>query len=39
MGSIFGEKITRLIEYATKKALPLIIVCVSGVVNKLIFNN
>nr|YP_010035997.1 AccD [Impatiens alpicola]QQQ89303.1 AccD [Impatiens alpicola] len=30
MGSVVGEKITRLIEYATKKALPLIIVCASG---------
>ncbi|KAL7608664.1 hypothetical protein Lser_V15G13821 [Lactuca serriola] len=30
MGSIVREKITRLIEYATKKFLPLIIVCASG---------
>ncbi|KAI3852868.1 hypothetical protein MKX03_003255 [Papaver bracteatum] len=30
MGSIVGEKITRLIEHATRKALPLIIVCASG---------
>nr|QBE88248.1 acetyl-CoA carboxylase carboxyltransferase beta subunit [Sarcobatus vermiculatus] len=30
MGSVVGEKITRLIEYATKKLLPLIIVCASG---------
>nr|QHR85504.1 acetyl-CoA carboxylase carboxyl transferase beta subunit [Aeginetia indica] len=30
MGSVVGEKITRLIEYATKKILPLIIVCASG---------
>nr|WPS93322.1 acetyl-CoA carboxylase carboxyltransferase beta subunit [Crassula expansa subsp. fragilis] len=30
MGSAVGEKITRLIEYATKKFLPLIIVCASG---------
>nr|YP_010242843.1 AccD [Impatiens stenosepala]QTJ25975.1 AccD [Impatiens stenosepala] len=30
MGSVVGEKITRLIEYATKKALPLILVCASG---------
>nr|YP_009442115.1 acetyl-CoA carboxylase beta subunit [Emmenopterys henryi]ATN40299.1 acetyl-CoA carboxylase beta subunit [Emmenopterys henryi] len=30
MGSVVGEKITRLIEYATKKSLPLIIVCASG---------
>nr|YP_009309970.1 acetyl-CoA carboxylase carboxyltransferase beta [Coreanomecon hylomeconoides]ALZ50113.1 acetyl-CoA carboxylase carboxyltransferase beta [Coreanomecon hylomeconoides] len=30
MGSVVGEKITRLIEYATQKSLPLIIVCASG---------
>ena len=30
MGSVVGEKITRLIEYATQKVLPLIIVCASG---------
>nr|UTM95685.1 acetyl-CoA carboxylase subunit beta [Heteroblemma sp. 842] len=30
MGSVVGEKITRLIEYATKKLLPLILVCASG---------
>nr|YP_009419760.1 acetyl-CoA carboxylase carboxyl transferase beta [Pentaphylax euryoides]ASM46501.1 acetyl-CoA carboxylase carboxyl transferase beta [Pentaphylax euryoides] len=30
MGSVVGEKITRLLEYATKKFLPLIIVCASG---------
>nr|BDY09229.1 acetyl-CoA carboxylase subunit beta [Lysimachia foenum-graecum] len=30
MGSVVGEKITRLIEYATKKVLPLILVCASG---------
>nr|ANA08897.1 acetyl-CoA carboxylase subunit [Syringa emodi] len=30
MGSVVGEKITRLIEYATKKRIPLIIVCASG---------
>jgi len=29
MGSIVGEKITRLVEYATKKSMPLIIVCSS----------
>ncbi|KAL6560596.1 hypothetical protein OROGR_004155 [Orobanche gracilis] len=29
MGSVVGEKITRLIEYATNKFLPLIIVCAS----------
>ena len=30
MGSVVGEKITRLIEYAANKNLPLIIVCASG---------
>ncbi|MEF9918323.1 MAG: acetyl-CoA carboxylase carboxyltransferase subunit beta, partial [Eubacterium sp.] len=30
MGSVVGEKITRLIEYATRKRLPLIIFCASG---------
>lgn len=30
MGSVVGEKITRLIEHATKKGLPLIIVSASG---------
>ncbi len=30
MGSVVGEKITRLIEYATRKKLPLIIFCTSG---------
>nr|YP_010691563.1 acetyl-CoA carboxylase beta subunit [Ligustrum x vicaryi]WBU94291.1 acetyl-CoA carboxylase beta subunit [Ligustrum x vicaryi] len=30
MGSVVGEKITRLIEYATHRLLPLIIVCASG---------
>nr|YP_010188697.1 AccD [Entosthodon attenuatus]QZJ47500.1 AccD [Entosthodon attenuatus] len=30
MGSVVGEKITRLIEYAFKESLPLIIVCSSG---------
>nr|QWE50230.1 acetyl-CoA carboxylase subunit beta [Biophytum sensitivum] len=30
MGSVVGEKITRLIEYATKTFLPLILVCASG---------
>nr|YP_010974636.1 acetyl-CoA carboxylase beta subunit [Amyema quandang]WNR57088.1 acetyl-CoA carboxylase beta subunit [Amyema quandang]WNR57150.1 acetyl-CoA carboxylase beta subunit [Amyema quandang]WNR57212.1 acetyl-CoA carboxylase beta subunit [Amyema quandang] len=30
MGSVVGEKITRLIEYATHRFLPLIIVCASG---------
>ena len=30
MGSVVGEKITRLIEAATAKRLPLMIVCASG---------
>nr|YP_010943203.1 acetyl-CoA carboxylase carboxyltransferase beta subunit [Polygonum tachengense]YP_010943288.1 acetyl-CoA carboxylase carboxyltransferase beta subunit [Polygonum urumqiense]WLS54605.1 acetyl-CoA carboxylase carboxyltransferase beta subunit [Polygonum tachengense]WLS54690.1 acetyl-CoA carboxylase carboxyltransferase beta subunit [Polygonum urumqiense] len=30
MGSVVGEKITRLIEYATNQNLPLIIMCASG---------
>uniref|UniRef100_UPI0030FF0BF8 acetyl-CoA carboxylase subunit beta n=1 Tax=Dactylicapnos lichiangensis TaxID=54434 RepID=UPI0030FF0BF8 len=30
MGSVVGEKITRLIEYATNECLPIIIVCASG---------
>nr|QBZ77231.1 acetyl-CoA carboxylase beta subunit [Achlys triphylla] len=30
MGSVVGEKITRLIEYATDRSLPVIIVCASG---------
>nr|QBE88162.1 acetyl-CoA carboxylase carboxyltransferase beta subunit [Rhabdodendron amazonicum] len=30
MGSVVGEKITRLIEYANNQILPLIIVCASG---------
>nr|YP_009568973.1 acetyl-CoA carboxylase carboxyltransferase beta subunit [Physena sessiliflora]QBC68948.1 acetyl-CoA carboxylase carboxyltransferase beta subunit [Physena sessiliflora] len=30
MGCVVGEKITRLIEYATKEFLPLILVCASG---------
>tara|TARA_Y100001968_G_C19378531_1_gene729042 strand:+ start:445 stop:1311 length:867 start_codon:yes stop_codon:yes gene_type:complete len=30
MGSVVGEKITRLIEIATSKRLPLLIVCASG---------
>jgi len=30
MGSVVGEKITRLIEYATQAGLSLIIVCASG---------
>nr|YP_010428189.1 acetyl-CoA carboxylase beta subunit [Hydnora esculenta]USN93638.1 acetyl-CoA carboxylase beta subunit [Hydnora esculenta] len=30
MGSVVGEKLTRLIEYAEKKSLPIIIICASG---------
>nr|AKR81209.1 acetyl-CoA carboxylase carboxyltransferase beta subunit [Cyclanthus bipartitus] len=30
MGSVVGEKITRLIEYATNRSRPVIIVCASG---------
>jgi acetyl-CoA carboxylase carboxyl transferase subunit beta len=30
MGSVVGEKVTRLIEHATRNKLPLIIVCASG---------
>jgi len=30
MGSVVGEKITQLIEYATNQLLPLIIVCAMG---------
>nr|YP_009256703.1 beta subunit of acetyl-CoA carboxylase carboxytransferase [Entransia fimbriata]YP_009256740.1 beta subunit of acetyl-CoA carboxylase carboxytransferase [Entransia fimbriata]ANI25340.1 beta subunit of acetyl-CoA carboxylase carboxytransferase [Entransia fimbriata]ANI25441.1 beta subunit of acetyl-CoA carboxylase carboxytransferase [Entransia fimbriata]WKT05743.1 beta subunit of acetyl-CoA carboxylase carboxytransferase [Entransia fimbriata]WKT05745.1 beta subunit of acetyl-CoA carboxylase ca len=30
MGSVVGEKLTRLIEYAIQESLPLIIVCASG---------
>jgi acetyl-CoA carboxylase carboxyl transferase subunit beta len=30
MGSVVGEKITRLVEAATAKKLPLLIVCASG---------
>jgi acetyl-CoA carboxylase carboxyl transferase subunit beta len=30
MGSVVGEKITRLVEEATAKKLPLLIVCASG---------
>nr|QJH88210.1 AccD [Pterocladia lucida] len=30
MGSVVGEKLTRLIEYATEKNLPIIILCASG---------
>lgn len=30
MGSVVGDKITRAIEYATRKKLPLILFCASG---------
>ena len=30
MGSVVGEKITRLIEYATRTGLPLVLICTSG---------
>lgn len=30
MGAVVGEKITRLVEYATNQLLPLILVCASG---------
>lgn len=30
MGSVVGEKLTRMIEYATSKRLPVVIVCASG---------
>lgn len=30
MGSVLGEKITLLIEHATERRLPLVIVCMSG---------
>jgi acetyl-CoA carboxylase carboxyl transferase subunit beta len=30
MGSVVGEKITRLVEYATKEKLPLVIISGSG---------
>ena len=30
MGSVVGEKITRLVEYATQEGLPVILVCASG---------
>ncbi|MFI3199998.1 MAG: acetyl-CoA carboxylase, carboxyltransferase subunit beta [Eubacteriales bacterium] len=30
MGSITGERITRLVEYATNQSLPLILFCASG---------
>jgi acetyl-CoA carboxylase carboxyl transferase subunit beta len=30
MGSVVGEKITRIIEFSTKKKMPVILVCASG---------
>lgn len=30
MGSVVGEKLTRLIEFATNQRLPIIIICASG---------
>lgn len=30
MGSVLGEKLSRLIEFATEEKLPLIVVCISG---------
>lgn len=30
MGSVVGEKLTRIIEYATNERLPVIIICASG---------
>ncbi|MEM9006889.1 MAG: acetyl-CoA carboxylase, carboxyltransferase subunit beta [Cyanobacteria bacterium P01_F01_bin.86] len=30
MGSVVGEKLTRLIEHSTRRGLPVIIVCASG---------
>ena len=30
MGSVVGEKLTRLIEHATQNRLPLVIICASG---------
>ena len=30
MGSVVGEKLTRLIEYATQNKLPVVILCASG---------
>ena len=30
MGSVVGERLTRLIEYATANSLPVVIVCASG---------
>ncbi|BAQ62961.1 acetyl-coenzyme A carboxyl transferase beta chain [Geminocystis sp. NIES-3708] len=30
MGSVVGERLTRLIEYATEKTFPVVIICASG---------
>jgi acetyl-CoA carboxylase carboxyl transferase subunit beta len=30
MGSVLGEKLTRLIEYAEQNKLPLVVICISG---------
>lgn len=30
MGSVVGEKLTRLIEYSTRNGLPVVVVCASG---------
>lgn len=30
MGSVVGEKVTRLVEHSTKRKLPVILVCASG---------
>jgi acetyl-CoA carboxylase carboxyl transferase subunit beta len=30
MGSVVGERLTRLIEYATEKSFPVVIICASG---------
>lgn len=30
MGSVVGERLTRLIEYGTKNSLPVVIICASG---------
>lgn len=30
MGSVVGERLTRLIEYATANMMPVVIICASG---------
>jgi len=30
MGTVLGEKLSRLIEHATEESLPLVVVCISG---------